>query len=272
MANLKASIDFGLVHIPVEIATAEDREEHVSFHMLDSRDESRIRLKRVNEDTGKEVEWDDIVKGYEVQKGKYVTFTDEELKALEAESNKSLAIDAFIEKEEIAPQMFETPYFIIPGKGGEKGYSVLLQVLEKSEKYAVVQAVLRSREQLGVLYASDGAMMFGVLRYPAELKKASEVLPASVSKVKVTPREVSMAEKLLEQMTAKFTPSRYKDDYLSKLQAAIKRKSGKKRLAPSQSKEKSTPPRTIDIMQLLEKSLKNSSVKKKSSSRARKAA
>ena len=263
MANLKASIDFGLVHIPVEIITAEDRQENISFHMLDSRDDSRIRLKRVNENTGKEVEWDDIVKGYEIQKGKYVTFTEAELKALETESNKSLSIDAFIEKEEITPEMFEMPYFVIPAKGGEKGYAILLQVLEKTEKYAVVQAVLRTREQLGVLYASSGAMMLGVLRYPSELKKAADVVPASARRAKVTAKEISMAEQLLGQMSMKFKPSAYKDNYQSKLKAAIKRKSSKGKLTAAPSKEKAPSTRVIDIMDLLERSLNGAKGKKK---------
>lgn len=271
MANLKASIDFGLVHIPVEIVTAENRGDHISFHMLDSRDNSRIRQKRVNENTGKEVEWDDIIKGFEVSKGKYVTFTEEELNALESESNKSLSIDAFIEKDEITPEMYETPYYVVPAKGGEKGWVILRKVLQKADKYAVVQSVLRSRQQLGVLYARDDTMMYGILRYPEELKKPSEVVPSGVSKINVSAKEVQMAEKLLEQMSATFKPTDYKDDYIRKVNAAIKQKTsrGKAKQAP-EVKEKSTTSRTIDIMELLEKSLKRST--RKSASKGRRAA
>ncbi len=256
MANLKASIDFGLVHIPVELIVAEDRSERVSFHLLDSRDESRIRFKRVNENTGEEVEWEDIVKGYEIEDEKYIVFTDEELNALESESNKSLLIDAFIEKDEIPPEMFEMPYYVVPTKGGERAYAILQQVLEKTGKFAVVQAVLRTKEQLGTLYGRDGAILYAVLRYPDELKPASGVVPSSLSKLKVSPKEVAVAEKLLEQMTSKFNPSQYKDDYISKLRTAIRQKSGKgkRKLAPT--KEKKTSTKTIDIMELLQKSLK----------------
>ncbi len=256
MANLKASIDFGLVHIPVEIVTAEDRTEHISFHMLDSRDNARIRQKRVNEDTGKEVEWEDIVKGYEVSKGRYAVFTEEEIKALETESNKSLEIDAFIDKDEIVPEMFETPYYVLPAKGGEKGWAILREVLQRSDKYAVVQSVLRTREQLGVLYARDNAMRYGILRYPEELKKPSDVVPAALTKIKVTPKEVSMAERLLNEMSSKFRPAAYKDDYVKKLKDAIKRKTskGKVKAIPA-PKEKNASSKSMDIMELLERSL-----------------
>ncbi len=275
MANLKASIDFGLVHIPVEIVSAQDRGKHISFHMLDSRDNSRIRQKRINENTGKEVEWEDIIKGFEVSEGKYVTFTDEEIDALESESNKSLAIDAFIEKDEIIPEMFENPYYVIPAKGGEKGWVILRDVLQKTDKYAVVQSVLRTREKLGVLYARDNAMVYEILRYPDELKKPSEVLPASVSKVKVSQKEVQMAEKLLDQMSSQFKPTKYKDNFITKLRAAIKQKTtrGKAKQSP-QTKEPSPTPKSIDIMDLLEKSLKSAkkSSTKKTGNKRRQAA
>jgi len=259
MANLKASIDFGLVHIPVEIVTAEDRQEQVAFHLLDSRDESRIRQKRVNEETGKEVEWEDIVKGYEVEKGKYVIFTEEEIKDLQAESNKSLAIDVVVDKDEIDPGLFETPYYVKPAKGGEKGYSILEKVLAKTKKYAVIQAVLRTKEHLGVLYSKDGAIMLGILRYPDELKKPTEVVSGKT--VKVTDKEVRMAEKLIEQMSDKFNPSQYKDSYSSKLHAAIKQKIGKKKFKKIAQKDKKPAKKDVDIMSLLENSLKNHSRK-----------
>lgn len=259
MANLKASIDFGLVHIPVEIVTAEDSEESVSFHMLDSKDQSRVRLKRVNENSGKEVEWEDIVKGYEVEKGKYVIFTEEEIKELQAEANKSLNIDVVVDKDEIDPALFETPYFIKPLKGGEKGYAILEKVLAETQKYAVIQAVLRTREQLGVLYSKDGAIMLGIIRYPNELKKPSDVLDAK--EVKVSDKEIKMAEKLLDQMSGKFKPSLYKDTYIDKLHAAIKQKMSKKKFTRTTHSEKKKSSGSVDIMKLLESSLKDRSRK-----------
>ncbi len=256
MAHLKASIDFGLVHIPVEIVTAEDRQDKISFHMLDSKDLSRIRLKRVNENSGKEVEWEDIVKGYEVSDGKYVVFTDEELDELEAESNQSLAIDAFVEKDEIEPGLFDTPYYLVPGKGGEKGYVLLEKVLEKSGKYAVIQAVLYNKERLGVLYASSGGLMMGVLRYPEDIKKPQDVLPPALSRVSVNAKEVAMAERLLKEMSAKFKPANYKDDYAAKLRTAIKNKTKSKKPISKVVKEKSSKKDTLDISDLLAQSLK----------------
>jgi DNA end-binding protein Ku len=261
MANLKASIDFGLVHIPVQIINAEDKQDHVSFHMLDAKDNSRIRFKRVNENTGKEVEWEDIVKGYEVDENKYVVFSDEELDALEVESNKSLAIDAFVNKEEIPPSLFESPYYLLPEKGGEKGYALLERVLDKSKKYAIVQAVLRNKQRLGVIYANGGSLMLDIIRYPSELKKASEVVLANVKQVKISEREVSMAERLLKEMSAKFKPADYKDEYLSKLQEAIEYKMKSKKTYTPKQKAGNSSKKSIDIVDLLAKSLKGSSQK-----------
>lgn len=266
MAKIRASIDFGLVHIPVELVNAEDRADQVSFHMLDSRDNSRIRFKRVNENTGKEVEWEDIVKGYEVDQDQYVIFTDDELKELEAESNKSLSIDAFVSKEEIAPSMFESPYYLVPGDGGEKGYAILEKVLEKTERYAVVQAVLRNKEQLGVIYAHEGMLMLDLVRYPHELKKPSDVMPSSLNRVKVSAKEVAMAERLMEEMSGKFKPSAYKDDYFNKVQQAIKIKTKTRKAYKATKSGAKKVKKTVDIVDLLAKSLKQEP--RKSSKRA----
>lgn len=256
MSNLKASIDFGLVHIPVEIINAEDKQDQVSFNLLDSRDNSRIRFKRVNENTGKEVEWEDIVKGFDVGGEKYVIFTDEELKTLEAESNKSLAIDVFVDKEEISPGLLENPYFLMPEKGGEKGYAILQKVLEKSGKYGVLQAVLRNKEQLGIIYAHEGLLMLDIIRYPHELKKSSEVSKPAIQHTKITDKELAMAERLLKAMSAKFNPNKYKDDYYSKVQTAIKNKLRSRKSYKPAKKEKRASRGSIDVIELLENSLK----------------
>lgn len=255
MANLKASINFGLVHIPVEIVTAEDPKESVSFNLLDSKDNARIRYKRVNENTGKEVEWEDIVKGYEVEKDEYVTFTDEELKELAVESNKSIEIEGFVDRHEIPPSYFETPYYLIPGKGGEKGYAVLEKVLAKAKKFAVVQAVLRNKEHLGVVYPEENALVLGLIRYENELKKVEDVVPSSTAKVKITDKEISMAERLMKEMSGPFKPRQFKDRYAEKVHEAVeeKMKGGK----PKKSKKKDkAPSKSVDIMDLLSRSLK----------------
>jgi DNA end-binding protein Ku len=160
MAALKASINFGLVNIPVELLTAEDHHREHSFHMLDSKDNSRIRYKRVNENTGREVDWDDIVKGIEVKDGKYIVFTEEDLKDLQSEANRNLEIDRFIDKDSVSPLLFETPYYLAPAKGGEKAYSLLERALDRSQKYGVVQAVLRGKQRIGLILSQDGVLVF----------------------------------------------------------------------------------------------------------------
>lgn len=257
MAKLKASIDFGLVHIPVEMVSAEDRSNAISFHMFDSKDKSRIRLKRVNENTGKEVEWEDIVKGYEVEKDEYVFFTNEELNELQEEANRSLAIDLFVDKSEVPEELFETPYYIVPAKGGEKAYAILQKVLESTEKYGLVQAVIRTRQKLGVIYAADGGLVLELLRYPEEIKEITEVIPEAVTDVKVTQKEISMAEKLVEQMSGEFKPEKYKDDYASKVEAAVERKLKGKGPRRISSRPSGKIKKTVDIMELLAGSLKS---------------
>ncbi len=271
MAKRNASIDFGLVHIPVEIVTAEDRQEKVTFHMLDSKDNSRIRLKRVNENTGREVEWEDIVKGYEVSEGTYAVFTSDELDELEAEANQSLIIDTFVGKDEISPEYFESPYYVVPAKGGEKGYALLEKVLDDSSTYAVIQAVLYNKERVGVLYSKRGGLMMSVLRYADEIKDAKEILPPS-SKLKVTPKEVAMAQRLLKEMSGKFKPEKYEDNYQSKLRTAIKKKtkSGVKTAkTTSKSKTQKNARRgVVNIADLLERSLGKGQTKRVNRKRA----
>lgn len=260
MANLKASINFGLVHIPVEIITAEDRSESVSFHLLDSKDNSRIRFKRVNENSGREVEWDDIVKGFEVSDGEYVVFTDEELKELAADTNRSLEIDAFVDKTQVPTTLFETPYYLAPLRGGEKGYAILAKALEKSEKLAVIQAVLRNKEQLAVIYSQDGGLILEILRYPNELKDAA----APESQPRITEREIAMADKLIKSMTKAFKPDKYRDDYIAKVKAAVAQKRKGKRTKRPMTAKKNVSKKIVDIAELLEASLASN---KKSSRR-----
>lgn len=255
MANLKASISFGLVSIPVEITSAESPHQDTSFHLLDSKDNARVRYKRVNENTGREVEWEDIVKGIEVEEGKYVIFTEEDLKDLQAESNKNLEIDMFVDQDVISPVLFESPYVLIPSKGGEKAYALLRAALQKAKKYAIVQAVLRNREQLGVIFAEGHALYFDIIRYADELKDVTHLIPAESGKQKATEREVAMALRLIQDMSGTFKPQSYRDSYAEKLQAAIDGKQRKKRSTPAKAAPK-TKQKSVDIAELLKQSLK----------------
>ena len=267
MAALKASINFGLVSIPVELLTAEDKHREHSFHMLDSKDNGRIRYKRVNENTGREVDWDDIVKGIEVKEGKYIIFTEEDLKDLQSEANRNLEIDRFIEKSSVSPLIFETPYYLAPTKGGEKAYTLLERALNKSEKYGIVQAVLRGKQQLGLIFSQDGVLVFETIRYADELKEPQQVV--SFSKVKVSDKEISMAERLISEMTDTFDLTRYKDTYEEKLQEAINRKLKNKAIKTGSPSKEKVPRKSIDIMALLKNSIE---AKGKKSTNRKKAA
>lgn len=262
MAHLKASINFGLVNIPVDIINAEDAQDAVHFHMLDSKDNSRIRFKRINENTGKEVEWEDIHKGYEVSKGKFITFTDDELEKLESDANQGLEIETFVMREEIPLVLFEAPYFLSPRDGAEKSYALLHRALVKTEKCAVVQAVLRSKEHLAVIFAEAEALIMCRLRYANEVKKTSEVLPSSINKVKLSEKEVAVAQRLVSEMEGTFEPQKYKDHYALKVKEAIRRKtkSGKVKSSKQQPEKKSSS-KVTDIMELLNRSISQKSSK-----------
>ncbi|MCP0199950.1 hypothetical protein KU546_23550, partial [Salmonella enterica subsp. enterica serovar Mbandaka] len=161
----KGGLNFGLVHIPVALYAAHKASEEISFHLIDSRDHNRVRYMRVNEETGKEVDWDDVVRGYEYEPGKYVVFTPEELRGGANPEARNAEIDLFVNRDDVAPHYFEQPYYLVPQKGGEKGYVILRDVLTRTGKAAVARVVMRFKEHLALVYPENGALMLATLRF-----------------------------------------------------------------------------------------------------------
>src|SRR5215469_4572087 len=185
----KGAISFGLVNIPIRLYSATERES-VSFNMLHKTDLSRIHFKRVSDSTGKEVPYDEIVKGYEVEDGQYVVLTDEELKEAAPEKSSTIDIQEFVDENEISSLYFEKPYYLEPDKGAAKAYALLREALEKSGKVGVAQFVLRNRESLCVLKPLDGGLVLNAMRFQSELRPMSELsLP---SKEKLVPSEINL--------------------------------------------------------------------------------
>jgi DNA end-binding protein Ku len=217
----KGAITFGLITIPVGLYTAvEDRD--ISFHLLSGEDGSRIRYKRVSQKTGEEVNWDDMVKGYEYEDGSYVTFTHEELERIPADSIKAIDIVQFAPAEEIDPVYFERTYYVAPDESGAKAYRVLLEALQGSSRVGVGKVTIREKERLCTLRAKGAVLVIETMYWPDEIRvPVFEILDAEFS---VSDQEVEMATSLIEQLTADFDPARFHDSYREKLEEAIEAK------------------------------------------------
>lgn len=250
------SISFGLVNIPIKLYSA-TQSSSLSLDMLDKKDHSNIHFKRVNEKTGKEVAWENIVKGYKVD-GDYVILNDEDFKKASPEQTKTIDIEEFVETEEVPPIHFETAYYIEPEKNGGKAYVLLRDALDKTKKAALGTFVLRNKESLCLIAPSDDILVLHKIRYAQEIRSTEDI---KVPNSKISSAEMQMATKLIEQLTGDFDIEKYKDTYTETLMKFINAKAkGKKYTAPKLHVAHS---RSKDLMEELKASL--SHVKKKAS-------
>jgi DNA end-binding protein Ku len=252
----KGAISFGLVNVPVELYSAQKRSSELDMTMLDKRDLSPVGYKRVNKATGKEVPWDEVVKGYEYEDDKYVVLSEEDFRRANPEASKTVDIQAFVELESIAPQFFDTPYYLIPGKRGEKAYALLRETLKKAGKAGIATVVIRTKQYLAALIAQEELLILGTLRYADELKDASEL---KIPHAKVTAKELDMAMRLVEDMSDEWQPEKYKDTYRHDLKKRIEEKVKKGETEEITEPEKERRPEkgaeVIDLMELLKKSV-----------------
>lgn len=210
------SIGFGLVNIPVRMYSAVE-DSSLDLQMLDKKDHAGIRYKRVNENTGKEVAWQNIVKGYKIE-DKYVVLDKTDFEKAAPEKSKHIEITQFVEESEIDSIYFEVPYYIEPDKTGTRAYSLLRDALEKSGKAGIGQFVMHNREHVCIIKAKDDVIVLNRIRFPEEIRSPKDLnLPATRSK----PAEIKMAINLIEQLTKPFDPKKYKDDYTEKLMKVI---------------------------------------------------
>ena len=174
-----------------------------------------VGMKRYNKETNKEVEWNDIVKGYEYEKERYVILTEEDFKRANVKATQTIDIMAFVDAEEVAPTYFETPYYLAPDKRGEKGYALLRETLKATDKIGIATVVIRTRQYLAALIPSGDVVVLNTLRYENELKSAKdlEVPLGNLKASGVSPREIEMAKKLVEEMTDQWKPEGYRDTY-----------------------------------------------------------
>ena len=257
----KGHISFGLVSIPITLYSAEKRFD-LHFKLLDSRDKSKIRYSRVNEVTGEEVPWDQIVKGYEYDDDKYVLIDDEEFKKVAVEATRTIEIEDFVAVDSIDHVYFDKPYFVVPDKKNQKGYVLLREVLRNTGKAGIARVVIHTREYLSTLFVTGDVLVLELLRFEQELRNPEEFeLPRNdLSDYKVTKKEVDLAEKLVEAMTTKWEPEKYEDEYRAELMEWIqkKAKAGGLEVPPESADEPGEEEgggKVIDMMELLKKSV-----------------
>jgi DNA end-binding protein Ku len=266
----KGSISFGLVNIPIALYPA-TRKEELKFRLLRESDLSPVNYKRVAEKDGKEVSWDQIVKGYEYEKGKFVVLSDKDFQRVDLEATQTVDIQDFVDIEEIDPMFFYKPYYLEPQKGGDKAYVLLRNALADTNKVGIAKVVIKTRQYLAGVKALKHALVLELMHFAEELSDAEKLnVPKKIEPGK---REIDMAKTLVENMTSKWDPEKYKDDYRDALLEVIEEKvesGGKEIEEKPKAKKEST--KVIDLVAVLQQSLAQTQTgKKKHTSKGTKA-
>jgi DNA end-binding protein Ku len=253
------SISFGLLNIPVQLMPAERRTD-LRFHLMDVRNKARVHYERINEETGEEVPWKDVVKAFEYKKGDYVVLEKEDLSAAAPQSSQSVDIETFIPSDTVAPEYFERPYYLVPGKKAEKGYALLRQTLKELGKAGLARVVIRTREYLALVMPRDAALMLLLLRYPQEIVPAHEYTfpDRPLSDYRVDKRELAMARQLVESMSGEWRPADYRDEFRARLSKAIETRiahRGARPKKPRTQEPAEAADNVVDLMATLRRSL-----------------
>ena len=249
----KGSISFSLVNIPIALYPATRREE-LKFRMLRKTDLSPISYKRVAEADGKEVPWEDIVKGYEYEKGRFVVLKEEDFKRVDIEATQTVDIVEFVKLDEIDPVFYDRPYYLEPEKKGEKAYAVLREALKRSGKVGIAKVVIKTRQHLAAVKPNSKALVLELMHFAEELVDSSSLkVPADVS---LGAKELDMAEELIGRMAGKWEPEKYTDEYSHALLELIQKKieSGGKDLPGAPPARRATG-KVIDLVSVLQESL-----------------
>ena len=263
----KGGINFGLVHIPVALYSGA-KSDALDFDWLDKRDMKPVGYKRINKDTGKDVEKDDIVRGFQYEEGRYVVLSDEEIKAANVKSAQSVDILAFVDAADIPFSYLETPYYLAPSQRGEKVYALLRETLKRTKKIGIATVVIQTKQHLAALIPSGPALILNTLRWAAEVRPFDDLsLPQENLKAAgVTAKELAMAEQLVADMTEKWDPARYKDTFRNDIMAQVKRKikvgdtESVAEIPAAEGAEVAS--NVIDLTALLQRSLRGGNVRK----------
>lgn len=254
----KGSISFGLVNIPIALYPATQREE-LKFRLLRKSDLSPVNYKRVAERDGKEVSWDQIVKGYEYEKGKYVVLKNDDFRRVDVEATQTVDIQDFVDLDDIDPMYFYKPYYLEPQKGGDKAFALLRDSLKESKKVGIAKVVIKTRQYLAGVKPEDGSLVLELMHFADELADTSKFhVP---KKVEVGKKEMNMAKSLIDSMSGKWDPEKYHDEYREALIDVIEKKveAGGKEIE-EKPKKAPRPTKVIDLVSVLQKSLEQTGV------------
>lgn len=253
----KGAISFGLVHIPVSLLPALST-RNIDFDWLDERTMDPVGYKRINKITGKVVAKEHIVKGVEYEKGHYVVIGDDDLKAALPEATQTIDIFAFVEQASIPWANFYKPYFLSPGRRGEKVYALLRETLVKTGRVGLAHVVIRSKQHLAAVIPEQAALVVMLLRWPDEVRDVASIdLHAAAIKPKLTAQELNMAEQLVEQMSTDWQPDDYRNDFNDRIMAVVEQKASKGEIEAVEQPESDEPVSAdiIDLTEMLKRSL-----------------
>ena len=248
----KGALSFGLVNIPVELRSAV-RPDHISFRLLHKKDLSPVKYERVSSRTGETVPWSEIVKGYEYEKGKYVVVTDDDFRTAALEGSKTIDILDFVQETEIDPRFFETPYYLVPSKGGEKPYALLREAVRNASAVGIGKIVMRQTQHLAGIKVVGDALVLEIMRFANELVSTDEFKFPDAGLVRA--QELKMAEQLVANLAQPFDPEKYTDDYRANLMRVIRAKMKGKKIAAPEAEADVADTKVVDLMARLQASL-----------------
>jgi DNA end-binding protein Ku len=248
------SISFGLVNIPVKLFTAVSR-KNVSFHQIDKNTGARIKQRRVSSVSGDEVAYEDIVKGYELPSGEYITIDDDELSALDPEAARTIDIEEFVDLADIDPIYYDSAYYLVPDATTAKPYKLLAEAMEESQKVGIARFVMRTKQYVAAVRPKDGKLLLSTMVYDDEVVRPEEIGGFDVlEKVEVGEKEIAMAEQLIASLSTEFEPSKHRDTYREAVLELIERKAaGETEILPAPAAPAAE--KVIDLMAALEASV-----------------
>jgi DNA end-binding protein Ku len=262
----KGALAFGLVNIPVELRSAVRSAEKLSFRQLERKTLQPIKQERVSSVSGETVPWSDIVKGYEIEKGKFIVMSDEDFEKVSPEMARTLEMTDFVPADSVDTRFYDQPYYLVPQKGGEKAYALMRDALAETGKVGIGTFALRQKQHLAAVKAVGDALVLELMRFESELVDPGELAFPDSEKVHVRPQEQQMAVQLIENLSQPFDPSKYKDEYTDRLRAIIKAKAkGKKIAVPNTAARESTD--VVDLVSRLQESLAASAGGRKNGAR-----
>jgi DNA end-binding protein Ku len=260
------AISFGLVNIPVKLFSAVSR-KNVRFHQLDSKDNTRIQQKRVNPNSGREVPYEELVKGYEISPDHYVVISPEELEALEPQKTRTIEIEDFVDLDQIDPIYYDHPYYLVPDKGAGKAYALLLQAMKDANKVAIARVVIRSKENLVAIRPRDGILTMETLLFGDEVVPPDSLDGLPDKEAKASKKEVDMAKQLIASLESNFDPDKYRDEYREQVLDLIERKAEGVEIVLQAPEEE--PAKVPDLMAALEASIAGAKKQSKPKAKAK---